>query len=323
MKRFARPSNSFVGSLLVLFLLFRHGSALAAPVDGGWIYMGANDFYHPEKVFEALTRRDMQILNEKVMLSPTCFFRLTANSKHSREAEYMAPQITDYMKNKYKFGFSKNTKTYKIRQDECAGKSSWLLLEKSTVLFIAPGPVFYYFSRREFLVQNNVVNKYKERVSPLPFLLQNFSRSCEDLIPRRKGVPVPTAICGPLYFPYVAKKGDKSDLAALVGHHRYVSKELNTANDYDDPLSNGLHPVYMILPPLKDVQLVRVDDMDGNAEDRDIFSGAYISIKNGVIVDQLREGCEFDLDYVCSYADRKGAFRLLESGNFEKIRQLR
>lgn len=76
----------------------------------------------------------------------------------------------------------------------------------------------------------------------------------------------------------------------------------------------------MILPPLKDVQLLRIEDDEGSIEDREISGGAYLAIKDGVVVDQLDEGCDMGADYVCSHRDRADAFRLLESGKFKKIR---
>jgi hypothetical protein len=121
-----------------------------------------------------------------------------------------------------------------------------------------------------------------------------------------------------VFYPYVASKDDKDPIARLVGHHHYIKGNPKYHHDYNDPLSKGLHPLYIVLPPFKDVLLIRVQDGEGGAEERDVFTGAYLSIKNGVVVDQLNEGCHMTADYTCVDRDGKKLFRLLETGKFSQ-----
>jgi hypothetical protein len=116
----------------------------------------------------------------------------------------------------------------------------------------------------------------------------------------------------------VAGKDDQDVIAKLVGHHRYIKENTKYYHAFNDPVSNGLHPVYMVLPPLKDVTLVRVEDREGNAEDRDVFSGAYLSIKGGTVVDQLDDGCTFLPDYSCVNDRGTTMYRLADTGKFVK-----
>jgi hypothetical protein len=120
----------------------------------------------------------------------------------------------------------------------------------------------------------------------------------------------------------IAKKGDGKAISNIVGRHHYAEGRSGQHffYDYDDPFSHGLHPLYMILPPLKNVQRLRIEDDDGSIEDREISSGAYLTIKDGVVIDQLDEGCDMGADYVGRYENGGDAFSLLESGKFQKIR---
>jgi hypothetical protein len=187
------------------------------------------------------------------------------------------------------------------------------------MLAVASNTIFYSFKRAGAEAKpDNARPNGKQKISPLPFSIDKFTAQCDPLIPRPKGIPQTTGKCAPAFYPYVVEKGDQDQIANLVGHHRYVNGDPKYYQDYDDPVAHGLHPVYMVLPPLKNVTLVRVEDREGNADQRDMFSGAYLSIKDGKVVDQLNEGCTFLPDYSC--VDDRGTkqYRLLESGKFAK-----
>ena len=161
----------------------------------------------------------------------------------------------------------------------------------------------------------------KKKISPLPFDLIKFMRVCDPIIPRIKGVPQTTSICAPEFHPYVATVNDNNKIAKAVGHHYYIRGNPKYNQDYDDPVAHGLHPLYMVLPPLKDVFLVRVQDSEGNGEDRDVFSGAYLTIKNGIVIDQINEGCNMNLDYTCADSHGNVLFRVLDNGKFERLQE--
>jgi hypothetical protein len=110
-------------------------------------------------------------------------------------------------------------------------------------------------------------------------------------------------------------------LTQLVGTHNYQKGGQPEAQDYNNPLANGLHPYFLVLPPLKDVILVRVEDYEqGDTAGRDGLTGAWLAIKGGVVTDQLNEGCNMNADYSCVDSSGKKMYQLLETGKFKKIK---
>jgi hypothetical protein len=187
------------------------------------------------------------------------------------------------------------------------------------LLAVASNTVFYAFKREGNGVKSPTVSgDVRQNPSPLPFSPEKFQMLCASLIPRIKGIPQTTDKCAPAFYPYVANKSDRNLIGKLVGHHRYLKGDPKYYNAYDDPVSNNLHPIYMVLPAMKGITLVRVEDHEGKAEDRDIFSGAYLSIKDGLVVDQLDDGCTFMPDYSCVNDRGTKAYRLTETGKFLK-----
>ena len=146
-----------------------------------------------------------------------------------------------------------------------------------------------------------------------------YTMACLGNLPMAKGMPQATAKCGPVYMPYVATaNGDV--LSQLIGTHDYQKGGARYAEDYAPPFANKLHPVFIMLPPMKDVLLVRVDDLEqGPSEQRDVMSGVFLAIKNGKVTDQLNEGCTITTDYACVDDDGKRKYQLLETGKFQKL----
>lgn len=65
--------------------------------------------------------------------------------------------------------------------------------------------------------------------------------------------------------------------------------------------------------------MVRVEDLEGSLEDRDMMSGVYLVIKEGKVSDELNDGFTIDERHVCTDDDGKKRYRLLESGKFKKL----
>jgi hypothetical protein len=155
--------------------------------------------------------------------------------------------------------------------------------------------------------------------SQLPFSVSEYIARCGASLPTVKGVPQATARCAPTYFPYVASRRSRGTISKLVGAHAYQKGGArNDSEDYNNPVANNLHPVFLVFPPLGDVVLVRVDDVE-RAEDRDVIKGAYLSIKDGKVVDQLNSNCNFDAEYVCATADKQRKVRLTQTGKFVRL----
>lgn len=156
------------------------------------------------------------------------------------------------------------------------------------------------------------------KVSLLPFKVSDYMAKCAGNLFTVKGVPQATTKCAPTYQPYVASRKSRDKLSQLVGSHAYQKGGArNESEDYDDPVAHDLHPVFLVFPPLKDVVLVRVDDLE-KAEERDPIKGAYLAIKGGQVTDQLNLSCSFDARYVCSDEDGRPRYQLVESGKFVK-----
>jgi hypothetical protein len=160
---------------------------------------------------------------------------------------------------------------------------------------------------------------YERKTAQLPFHPANYVTHCLAKIPMVKGVPQGTTKCSPVYTPYVATAtGDA--LAQVIGNHNYKQGGALYADDYAPPFASKLHPVFVVLPPLKDVLLVRVDDMEqGPGEQRDVMSSVYLAIKNGKVTGQLNDGCVITTEYACADEDGKRLYQLLESGRFQQL----
>ena len=125
--------------------------------------------------------------------------------------------------------------------------------------------------------------------------------------------------CAPTYHPYVASKNSRDSLGKIVGAHNY-SPNGDPDYWYSNPVSKGCHPIFLVLPPLKDVILVSVTDMEqGEFYGRDGFAGAYLSIKDGKVVGQIDSHCNFDEKYVCRTSKGLPIAQLLETGEFKNL----
>jgi hypothetical protein len=158
------------------------------------------------------------------------------------------------------------------------------------------------------------------KLTQLPFNSDSYYALCARHILRVKGVPQTTDKCAPVYFPYVARKNDRDELARLVGSHDYFTGRSEYSPEYANPFKNGLHPTFLVFPPFRSVQLVRVDDIERIInEERDGFPGAFLAIKDGKVTDQWNYGCNLTPDYVCKDDDGRPQFQLLETGKFKKV----
>lgn len=155
-------------------------------------------------------------------------------------------------------------------------------------------------------------------LSQLPFDVDAHIALC-PVHPGRDGKLAGGGACAPIYMPQVAGKADARPLSKLVGLHRYArGGARNATADYDAPATQGLHPVFLAFPPMGDVIVVRVDDFEGG-DRRESMSGAYLSIRNGAVVDQLNEGCALDEHFRCVGVAGEGSFQLMPSGKFERV----
>lgn len=161
---------------------------------------------------------------------------------------------------------------------------------------------------------------YGYKLSQLPFSVSNFVNLCEPSISRIKGIPQPSDKCAPIYYPYTLSKKEDNALAQLIGGHNYLKGGARHADDYDNPSANDLHPTFMIFAPLKDVLLVRVNDLELGKDGRtDSMAGVYLTIKDGKVIDQVNDGCDINAEYFCVGEDGSKQYQLLDTGKFRKL----
>jgi hypothetical protein len=318
-----------VSVVLQLFLMTVAGGADAHPVEGSWIYVSSGDLLSKQVTKKSEKEWLMQALKKKIMTSSSCMLDIQSSSTVTLDLLYKDDakdqrrylRIKDAVIKASGVAPGKTLSRYTLEPHDCSGNIGTLLVQDNKMVALDSGFRFYTYIRATRRVNNDpLAHSSNERVSSFPFSPGNFSALCEPFIHRIKGVPQGTTACSPLFFPYIAKKDTKKVLTDIVGHHHYIKGDVNYSNDYDDPFSNGLHPVYMVLPPLNDVSLIRVEDLEGNADERDMYSGSYLSIRNDSVVDQLQDGCIMMAGYICLNGDAEKIARMLPSGKFERFK---
>jgi hypothetical protein len=198
-----------------------------------------------------------------------------------------------------------------------------VIISGDKLILIKGGVIFHQYTRTltsiAYNADKSLVDLGGLKPSSLPFDLTNFFLNCPKHMKLLKGVPQPTDKCGPTYYPYVATRRSTDWLSKLVGSYAYQENKVPFAQySYDNPVANGFHPIFFVLPPMNDVIVVRVEDMEFS-EDRDLMSGTYLSIKNKKVVDILSESCSFDVSYTCSDDNPNRKFQLQPDGRFKRI----
>lgn len=308
-------------------------TVLADDIDGTWKFEKAIDHEGLlQNVDPPPEHRTLQIANGKVRLSSRCLVSLKKTVDQLdvpfqvmfRAANLNTEQIGEYLNKQFGFKLTNVSYSADLHMSDCNKLGQDILVSKDRIIVIDAGLIFLSYKRSDGGIEaasKNTVPLYGHKLSHLPYSQRNFMDLCENGYPWGKKGPLTTTKCAPVYYPYAVYAKDKDPLSVLIGTHKYLAGGARAdAVDYDDPLSNNLHPVFMLLPPLGDVLLVRVEDMEGGDE-REGINGVFLSIKNGRVVDQLNAGCNWDEHYYCAYEDeRPQRYQLLESGKFKKLK---
>ena len=316
------------------FLLLLHLTCQAENINGTWKLSKSVDYENPEIAPPRPPSDTLRIVNQTLILPSNCFIKL-------HQQTYATDRIFQML---MKSGASEaaidqfNLKQFNIKSNEpkshyqadpagsCNTLGSDLLVSQDKLIAIRASFLFYAFTRlgsditESPATDNTTASLEGLKPSPLPFKTAAYMAQCAQYIPTRKWISQSTKKCAPTYFPYVASRDSREHVSRLVGSHTYhKGGARHGTEDYDNPVANGLHPVFLVFPPLGDVILVRVDDIE-NTEHRDAISGAYISIKDDKVIDQLNEGCNFDINYVCSTSSETPIkFQLTKEGKFKKL----
>ncbi|WP_296943949.1 hypothetical protein [uncultured Massilia sp.] len=305
------------------------GQACAVDLSGTWRYEKGMDYDGGAKV-AAPKSPWLQMVNGSAAVSPTCFVKLR-KTRYLYSTPFQAllkdgvdeTTLDGYLAKHFAFSLKGGPDYYEADIDtDCATPLGDYLVTDKRLLLPFAGSSFYSYVRSDGGTARPVdpsIPLGGRKLSQLPFSTATFSHLCAGIIPRAGGVPQATDKCAPVFYPYVANEKDADPLAQLIGRHDYNKGGGNHADDYAPPFASKLHPTFMLLPPLKDVLLVRVDDLEGGNDERDAMSGAYLAIRNGKVTDQLNEGCTIDDAYACVDRDGKKRYQLRDNGKFDKL----
>ena len=147
---------------------------------------------------------------------------------------------------------------------------------------------------------------------------EHYMSLCVPKILDRTGLPRTTNRCAPDFFPYVANPKSNDALMKLVGNHDYAKGGEDYAGGFSPPFTQRVPATFLVFSPMKDVILIRVDDLEVvRNEARDVMSAVYLSVVDGKVIDQI-SGCDFGRDFVCTAEGRKIA-KLTSSGKFQRL----
>jgi len=302
------------------------------PAHGTWVFSKTVDFEDPTAAQPAPASTNITFDGEVLNLSPTCSVRLRKETCHPGgpfqallKAEESEASIARFAMQQFKFDLRALSGYYRVAApNACNTLGDDVLISGQTLIAVRAGLFFSGFTRASSASSPAApagigVDLQGLKTSQLPFRVAHYMARCAANLPTVKGVPQATSKCAPAYHPYVASRQSRDAIGKLVGSHGYQKGGArNDSEDYNNPVANGLHPVYPVFPPMGEVVLVRVDDLE-RAEDRDVIKGVYLAIKNGQVTDQLNAGCSFDSRYVCGSEGQAVRYQLTESGKFKRM----
>jgi hypothetical protein len=316
---------------LVLALSALHAGAQS--IDGTWVFDKAVDYEGLTSSSSSPLTSTLQISNAQVILTAGCIVNLRQEGYYpggpfqsllkSGEDE---SKIGKFLLKHFNFNLI-GVKIYYVADigAKCNRLGIYFLADADKLISIHGGSLFYAFKREKsetgaVATQGINIDLGNLKVSRLPFNPHTYVANCLGFMQKRQGAaPQMSKKCDSAFSPYIVGRNTKDPLLKLIGAHAFVKGGARGAlDDYDNPVANNLHPVVLVFPRLKNVVLVRVEDIEGSDDTRDQMSGVYLAIKDGKVTDQLNEGCGFDLDFVCSSPSQTIKYKLLETGKFAR-----
>jgi hypothetical protein len=306
-------------------------SVRAESTDSTWTFTKGVDYENPKGALATPPSTTLSLSGDTLRISATCSVHLGKKNYYPGGPFQMLlksgdseADIAKFMKSSLNFDLKGDKTYYEADPSECNKLGTEFLASASQLVAIRGSDFFYAFARQGGTVAASPDSKAAAaggspalNTTTLPFTVSDYTANCAPAMV--KGVPMPSAKCSPAYYYHVATRTSTDALSKLVGAHDYQKGGAGSAtDDYNDPVSHGLHPVFLVFPPMGDVTLVRVDDFESHNEQRDPISGAYLAIRDGKVTDELNEGCDFDAHYQCSGDGKK--FRLTAAGKFEPVK---
>lgn len=303
----------------------------AADLAGTWQYEKAADYSGRLKNIPPPRFPTLQIANGKLTLSPDCVVAVRS-TKYFYSDPFQAllkegieePSLDKYLGKAFSFPALNKAGYYEAdgEKPECNKPLREFFVSDNKLIVPFAGSAFYSFVRSDGQAGKAAAASpqlYGHKLSHLPFSMPGYSSTCLTSLPIRKGIPQSTNKCVPVYAPAIATPNGDA-LMQLIGTHDYQRGGARHADDYTNAFANKMHPIFIVLPPLKDVLVVRVDDLEpGENEYRDTMSGAFLAIKDGKVTDQLNDGYSVTTDYRFLDDDGKARYQLTDAGKFKKL----
>lgn len=328
----AKPK--YIASKIGILFLFAYAtSSSAAELSGTWKFQKAEGFYSNLRNMPPPGMQTLQIVDNRTSFEPRCTGTYKKEKYYYSNVFQLAlkggiseKQLNSFLNKQFEFSLPTNGFFYRLtgNSEVCSENFKNVLVSGDKLLVAAGAENFYSY------VRSNTGQEDAKTSSPvlggltpshLPFNTEAFENFCGIHLSIKNRILRGADKCSPVFRPYLASKDSSNKIAQLVGNHDYQKGGASFAFEYSPPFANNLHPIFNVLPPLRDVLIVRVNDFEsGPNENRDVMSPVYLSIKNGLVVDQLNDGCSFNEKYVCMDEDNKPIYQILDTGKFKKIR---
>lgn len=308
------------------------GSAGAAELAGTWKFEKAVDALDNTKAIPPMKYATIQIVGNQAGLGQNCFGQLRKTDfdypsvfRAMLDANLEENDLAKFAKKSFGVELDGDPDFYILAKPQaCRDKFGFALLSGDKMLVPFAGHTVYSFTRtngKQAAANDPRLENHLQ--TQLPFNLNNFYELCGKQIVGPDGKVRDGAKCAPVYAPYIAHKGDPDKLAQLVGNHNYMQGGAEYSDDYAPPFAKNMSPVYLVLPPSKDVLVLRVEDMEtGPKSQRNTMGGVYLTVKGGKVVDQLNAGCNIDEQHFCVAQDGTKLYQLQENGKFLKLKAL-
>lgn len=310
----------------ILFFSLVSSKTLADELSGTWQFEKAKDYYGVKP--DPLKKTVIQIVNGKFRFPDQCVPEIKKKKFdyggfYSLEKSGVGRnEIAKYLKNNFDFELTKVKFQYEIKIGKNCPSFDHFLVSENKIIDVVPGSEFHSFIRSDGETSKPLspnVNLYGRKLSHLPFVRESYYDLCLHADTTRA---LDTKKCAPVYYPYWAKKSDSDLLAQTIGTHNYNKYLDKTAQGegYDNPFANKLSPLFLLLPPMKDVIVALVtDEEQGDSVGRDGIRAVYVTIKDNKVIDQIVAACDISKEYYCVDDSGKKLYQILESGKFKKL----
>lgn len=312
------------------------GSAFAAPheLSGTWKFAKSIAYFGDAKAVPPPQYPTIQLVDGKLFLQPRCDTPIDYSKVNYDYDELFQMALKAGVDDKAMDKFTKrflgaplSSVKYFYQGNkalaQCNFEHANVFMLKDKLVLVNGGGIFSAYDRVPApAAAASGPNLYGRKLSQLPYNGGLFNVVCSGLIGQKNGVPQPTDACAPVFYPYAATKDDADPLGKLIGSHQYKKFGAEAEKDYNNPVGHGLHPVYMLFQPLKDVTIAAVEDIEqGDSSGRAGMTGVYLSIKGGKVVDQITGECLLQPDYSCTYINGEKVYQLLDTGKFVKVKK--